>query len=199
MHAEYKMHFWEEIREEKQHYKSKLLPWLVSVSHQEFLANTMQGCVRHITVFRSGLVHTHSHAHSQNVSRCHDYNYDKSWLGRMLCQKSDGPSLESCVLVCRMCYCRAFTCVEVALWLAQGSREELFPLFPSLQVLKEIIPHSLLYKRLQMMTVWKSKIETRAFPLLFFYVWVCNLHCNLLPQWDFYYLFMSHVFLFWKN
>lgn len=61
---------------------------------------------------------------------------------------------------------------DVERWhcLVTGSGEQGRAL-PSLSLfagLKEVIPHTLQYKRLQMRTVWKSKIETRAFPFLFF-------------------------------
>lgn len=86
IHAEYKMHFWEERKEEKQHYKSKLPPPLVPMSPSKrggewnvpqrtrlSCTNVMRQCQAYhrLQNFPSGAMHTHTHANSQKrMSEC---------------------------------------------------------------------------------------------------------------------------------
>lgn len=150
-----------------------------SVSHKEFLANTMHAFIvglcqayHSLQNFPSGPVHTHRHGHSQSVSRYCDYSYDRSWLGCMPCQKFDVAwravfRYAECV-VAGLSDMKRWFCFVTGSGEQLGKREsQLFPPFPSLQIQKEVIPHTLPYKWLQMRTVWKSKIETKAFPSVF--------------------------------
>lgn len=113
-----------------------------SVSHKEFLANTMHAFVvglcqayHSLQNFPSGPVHTHRHEHSQSVSRYCDYSYDRSWLGCMPRQKFD--VAWRAVFRYAVCCCRAFRCEEVTLlcdWLRGAVREEGVTALPSLSL-----------------------------------------------------------------
>lgn len=163
-------------------------PWLVPLSPTKSSWQTqctclLQGYVRHIIVFRSGPVHTHIHAHSQNISRYSDYYY-KSWFGCM------GLAVAwRTVFWYAECVIAGLSDEKKRLCFVSGSGEQLwksfslpFPLCRYWRKLFHILCH---VKDCR----WGQSEKARQKPghsLWVFKVWVYTLHCNLFPQWDFY-------------
>lgn len=147
-----------------------------SVSHQEFLANTMH-------MFVAGLCQAF---HSLQIRTC-TYTCPCTQLVSVdtvitIMTRAD---LDACLVRRLMGQAVAWRAVfwyaecviaglsDVKRWLCfvTGSGEQLgksssLP-FPLLKILKQVIPRILPCKTLQMRIIWKSKIETRALPLVF--------------------------------
>lgn len=150
-------------------------------------------------------MYTHTHAHSQNVSWYHDYNYRKPWLGCTLSEKLQGPGC-----ACRAefqyvkCTVAGFSGVNqatsdeevTAFWLVQHAEGNSKGRSQSLLIQEEAVPYMLPYKWLQMRTVWKSKVETRAFPSFFMYCIPCVVILPFLNP-----ISIRHLFLiyFWSE